>query len=202
MEARRIDGYTDRRFSPQVLRQHGGFLVDGVPCEVEIVGPETAIIRGQPRCYGAVIEAFRFYAEHIARFIDADGNPVAAFAPVGRFDVPIDALQPSQFCVDREKLAAVETFVHSPEDVVIPLVPYGDRYVSLDGHTRLAAALALGFTHVRGFATAADDWLWPFVREAERRGIRTPRDMELLDHGEYDIVWNRYCDAVFASGAE
>ena len=36
MEIERIDTYRDERFSRRVLCQHGCFLADGVPCEVEI----------------------------------------------------------------------------------------------------------------------------------------------------------------------
>ena len=43
-----------------------------------------------------------------------------------------------------------------------------------------------------------DDWVWPFVREAEKRKILRPRDLILLSHDEYEIQWNQYCDSVFA----
>ena len=201
MEIRRIDGYDDPRFPRLALIQHGAFLAEGEPCWVEIVGPEAAIYHGKPECAGEVIEAFRFYAEHISRFADGEGRMLAEFPPVAIFDVSMDRLQPSQFYVNRDKLEAVSTFVRVPEDVVLPLVRYGDRYVSLDGHTRLAAALALGLDRVKGFLAADDGWVWAFVREAERRGIRAPRDMAVLDHGEYTIRWDRYCDEVFASGS-
>lgn len=201
MEIRRIDGYDDPRFPRTALLQHGAFLVEGEPCWVEIVGPDAAVYHGKPEHAGEVIEAFRFYAEHIAHFTDGGGRLLAKYPPVAIFDVAMERVQPSQFCVDREKLEAVSTFVRAPEDVVLPLVRYGDRYVSLDGHTRLAAALALGFDHVKGFFAADDGWVWAFVREAERRGIRAPWDMDVLDHGEYTIRWDRYCDEVFASGS-
>ena len=68
MEIKRIDTYRDERFSQRVLRQHGCFLVDGVPCEVEIVSHSEAIIRGVgPQAYGQVIENFRFYTPLITR---------------------------------------------------------------------------------------------------------------------------------------
>ena len=198
----RIDGYEDARFPRGILLQHGAFLAEGTrPCSVEIVGPETAVVRGEARFRGAVIDAFRFYAEHVTRFTDPDGRVIAEFPPVARFDVSIEAIQPSQFYVDRDKLAAVRSFVRAPEDVEVPRAPWGDRYISLDGHTRLVAALALGFPRVEGFVTEAGDWARAFAEEAVRRGVRTPRDIQVLDHGDYDIKWNRYCDAFFGSEA-
>ena len=50
-------------------------------------------------------------------------------------------MQPSQFYVRAEKLKAVQTFIGKPEDVVVQVIPYGDRFVSLDGHTRLYGAV-------------------------------------------------------------
>ena len=37
MKIERIDSYTDNRFSGEALFQHGCFLADDVPCEVQIV---------------------------------------------------------------------------------------------------------------------------------------------------------------------
>jgi len=37
MDIRRINTYTDPRFSQKVLYQHGCFLADEEPCEIEII---------------------------------------------------------------------------------------------------------------------------------------------------------------------
>lgn len=42
MNIKRIDTYDDPRFSKEVLLQHGAFLVDGLPYEVEIVSESEA----------------------------------------------------------------------------------------------------------------------------------------------------------------
>ena len=69
MEISRINAYEDNRFSEKVLLQHGCFLVDDEPCEVEIISDYEAIISGaDPAVYPEVIEEFRFYAPHITRF--------------------------------------------------------------------------------------------------------------------------------------
>ena len=47
MEIKRINTYRDPRFSQTVLNQHGCFLADGEPYEVEIISHYEAIIRGR-----------------------------------------------------------------------------------------------------------------------------------------------------------
>ena len=108
-----------------------------------------------------------------------------------------DRIQPSQFFIDEEKLRAVSTFVHRPEDIVIQVLPWGDRFISLDGHTRLYLAAERGYKTVRAVASETDDWVWQFVEEARKRGITSPRHMKLLSHEQYVIQWDRYCDSVF-----
>jgi hypothetical protein len=43
----RIDSYDDTRFSQMVLNQHGAYLIDGEPYEVEIIDNITAIVMGK-----------------------------------------------------------------------------------------------------------------------------------------------------------
>ena len=201
MDIQRIDSYRDVRFSQLVLNQHGAYLVDGVPCEVEITGPDRALLRGNRRdAYPELIDTFRFHAPHIVRFFDEAGELVASFPEPERIRIPLDVIQPSQFFVDRTKLEAVETFLTGAEDVVIQVLPWEGRYIALDGHTRLYWAVRQGIESVYAVRSETDDWVWLFVREARTRGISTPRDMQLLEHEEYEIRWDRYCDAVFAGG--
>lgn len=49
LEIKRIHSYKDQRFSDKVLLQHGCFLVDDIPYEVEIISDFEAIIRGAKR---------------------------------------------------------------------------------------------------------------------------------------------------------
>ena len=108
MDIRRIDNYRDPRFSQAVLNQHGAYLVDGEPYELEITGPDRAVVRGGNRdAFPELIEAFRFHAPHIIRYSDERGSLLACFPEPERIDLPITRIQPSQFYVDREKLAAV-----------------------------------------------------------------------------------------------
>ncbi len=199
MDITRIDSYTDTRFSKTVLNQHGAYIIDHEPYQVQIINPTSAMVFGKdPALYKALIEEFRFHAPHITRFYDEKSILITEYSVPHIFSVMLDSIQPSQFFADEEKLKAVSTFVRKPEDIVIQVIPYGDRYISLDGHTRLYLAARNGFDIVKAVESGTDDWVWTFVHEAERRNILRPRDLILLSHEQYEIQWNQYCDAVFA----
>jgi len=202
MDIRRIDGYDDPRFGVEVLCQHGAFLADGEPCEVRILSRDTAQIRCPEAAIDALIAEFRFYAGHIARFVDEKGRVLRAYSQVELYAVDIADVQPSQFFVSREKAEAVASFVHSWEDVIIPVVRHGGRYVSCDGHTRLWAAWQQGIRRVWAFdCTDADDVLLDFARMAGERGVHSPADLKPLSAEEYERQWNGFCDVYFAARA-
>lgn len=199
MDIQRINHYEDSRFSRTVLNQHGAYLVDQEPYEIEITDPGRAVVRGKDRAaYQALIEEFRFHAPHISRYDDAGGNPVAEYPAPDLLELSPDQIQPSQFYIDEEKLKAVSTFVRKAEDIVIQVFPYGNRFISLDGHTRLFLAVQNAFRTVRAVVSETDESIWTFVHEAERRNILRPADMILLPHDRYTILWDQYCDSVFA----
>lgn len=202
MKIQRIDSYTDHRFSPEVLRQHGAFLADDRPFSVQILSNFEAVISGEtPEYFLHVIEEFRFYAEHITTFYDEEHNIVANFPKVSLFDVALQEIQPSQFYVDEEKVRAVSGFLFSGEDVVIPLIKFEGRYLSLDGHTRMFAANKKGISVVKGFLSRADDSIFDFAREAQHQGIFSPVDLTVLPHEEYCRKWHKFCDDFFAERA-
>lgn len=199
MEIRRIDSYQDARFSEKILLQHGCFFVDEVPYEVEILSDFEAIIRGENEAmYTEVIEAFRFYTPHITRFYDIDGRLVKAYPKVQLLTVHVDQIQPSQFFIDEDKIAAIRTFIQAPNDIIVPVIPFEGRYISLDGHTRLYYAVMKGWNQVRAVIDASDEWIYSFVEEAKKRSIYSPKDMVLVSHGVYEEKWNRFCDDFFA----
>ena len=69
-EIQRINRYDDERFSNTVLYQHGAFLVDDSPCEVEITGTETAVVRCENQEYVApLLEEFRFFCRAYLPFL-------------------------------------------------------------------------------------------------------------------------------------
>lgn len=199
MDITRINTYDDPHFSTEALRQHGCYLVDGKPCEVLITAEDSARITCSDKTVlPALIEEFRFHAPHITRFVDEQGALVRAFPPRDLLTLAITDIQPSQFYVDEEKLAAVRSFIRQPEDIIIQVLPHAGRYIALDGHTRLCLAAMEGWPHVRAVAEETDADIFDFVTEAQKRGIDTPADMALVPHAEYEIKWNRFCDDYFS----
>lgn len=199
MEITRINTYDDPRFSATALRQHGCFLIDDTPCEILIIAEDTARITGaEEAALPALIEAFRFNAPHITRFVDEQGTLIRAFPPRTLLTIPLADIQPSQFYVDEEKLAAVRSFICQPEDIIVQVLAHEGRYIALDGHTRLYLAVMKGWTHVRAVTEETDEYIFDFVAEAQKRGIGTPADMALVPHAEYEIKWNRFCDDYFS----
>lgn len=91
LDMERINSYEDNRFSEKVLKQHGAFVVNGVFFyEVLIIGTSEAVITGENRkYYKAVIEYFRFFAEHVTIFRDAQGNIVKEYPKVELFEIPL-----------------------------------------------------------------------------------------------------------------
>lgn len=198
MDIRRINTYFDSRFSQKVLFQHGCFLADGQPCEVEIVSDSEAIVRGgNTAAFEEVIEDFRFYTPHITKFFDENGAPIREFPDAVLLALPLAQLQPSQFYVDQEKIVAISSFIHAPRDIIIQAAKLDGQYVSLDGHTRLYYAVTQGWDTVRAVEAEADDYISDFVREARARGIFSPRDMLPVSHREYEEKWYGFCDAYF-----
>ena len=198
LEIKRIHSYKDQRFSDKVLLSHGCFLVDDIPYEVEIISDFEAIIRGAKReWYVKVIEEFRFYTPHITCFIDDCGHVIKEYPKVPLLTLFLDQIQPSQFYVDEDKLAAISTFIYQPEDIIIQVMPFEDRYISLDGHTRLYYAVMKGWDTVRAIKVVSDDYIYGFVKESKRRSILSPKDMVLVSHEEYVEKWVRFCEDFF-----
>ena len=199
VDIERVNGYEASGFSPNVLAQHGCFLVDGEPYEVEIISESEAVVRGKnPACFGGLIEEFRFYAPHIWLFYDDDHHMVREYERPVVLEIALEEIQPSQFYVDADKVKAIQTFVQKPEDIIIQAKEYEGRYILLDGHTRLYYAASMGFQGVRAVLAESGSYIYDFVQEAIRRNVHSPRDLVLLSHGEYEVKWNSYCDEYFS----
>lgn len=203
MQIKRVDSYQDSRFSETTLLQHGCFLADDLPYEVEIITNSEAVVRGADcRIYHRIIEEFRYYAPHIIRYYTEDRSLIEAYPARPQFRISLDQIQPSQFYVDQDKIQAIKTFVKTPEDIVIQVLPYKGRYISLDGHTRMYYAVMNGWETVYAVEESSDAWVYTFAEEAARREIQTPGDMRLVTHEEYEIKWNQFCDSLFERAGE
>ena len=210
MDIERVDGCGDPRFSQEVLRQHGAFVVDGVPWSFRIVSDRGAVVTAArpfgPEALSEAAEAFRFYAGHITDFYDGNGALLLSLPPVERWEADIDSLQPSQFSVDRDKCAAVDGFLHTAADVVVPVTELADGTLcAMDGHTRLYAAWQKGIRSAMVFRCADGEtaaMVVPFAEEARKRGVFHVRDMALYSHEEQEEKWIGWCRSYFARQAE
>ena len=120
MEIKRINTYDDKRFSTHVLMQHGCFLINDVPYEVEIISNYEAIVKGDNRDYYLpLIEEFRFYTPHITKFYDDDKNIIIEYPKENIIEIELKNIQPSQFYVDRKKLSMIQEFIHEEKDIII-----------------------------------------------------------------------------------
>lgn len=198
-DIKRIDSYEDERFSKTALQQHGAYLVDDSPYEIVITSRNKAVVNGADnRLFDSLIEEFRYHAPHITEFVDRQGRQIKSFPPDDIVEIKLDSIQPSQFYIDEEKLNAIAAFIKTPEDVIVQVIKWNDRYISLDGHTRLFYADKSGFAYVKAVIVDVEDWVWDFVREANARNIYKVSDMTLLPHDEYEIKWNQFCRDFFA----
>lgn len=204
MNIERINTYQDDRFSQSVLNQHGCFLADGEPYEVEIISEQEAVIRGREEAaFPAIIEEFRFYAPHITVFYDQNRKKtVQEYPPAKLLTIPICNIQPSQFYVDADKIDAVRDFIRTENDIIIQVLRKGERYISLDGHTRLYYAVMMGWPTVRAVEESSEEYIDGFVEEAIRRNVRTPYDLQLINHEDYEVKWNQFCDDFFSEKEE
>ena len=136
----------------------------------------------------------------------ADGVPWAFRVVSDRWEVDIDALQPSQFSVDEDKRAAVDGFLYTAADLVIPVTELADGTLcTMDGHTRLYTAWRKGIRRAMVFRASDQDMaagIADFAAEARKRGIFHIRDMALLSHEEQEEKWDGWCDAWFAAQGE
>lgn len=203
MDITRIDTYDDNRFSQKVLNQHGAYIIEDEPYEIEIISKDSAMIRGKDiSVYGELIEQFRFHAPHICRFLDTTGAVVKEYHTEEAITIKLEDIQPSQFFIDKEKLEAVKSFVNCEEDIIVQVIRWNDRFIALDGHTRIYLAKILGFSYVKAVIAETENWVWQFVGEAQKRGIFTLGDMKLLSHEDYDVKWNKFCDELFDGGQD
>lgn len=201
MKIERINSYTDPRFDKDILLQHGAFVLEeSIPCSFAITGRTTARIDcPEDIDLTEAIEEYRFYTPHIVTFTDGRGRLIRQYPEPQIISLTIKEIQPSQFYASEEKIAAISTFIHSEEDIIVQIGVLDGKYVSLDGHTRLAYAVQKGMDHVYGCVTEdMGGYISGFVEEARKRGIYTPYDIQIISQKEYEIQWNQFCDDYFA----
>lgn len=105
MDIKRINTYNDSRFSQNTLNQHGCFLADGIPYEIEIISEREAIVKGEKSdVFLPLIDEYRFFTPHITRFYDEKGDIIKEYPDADIFELNLEQIQPSQFYVDSSKI--------------------------------------------------------------------------------------------------
>ena len=140
---------------------------------------------------------FDFMPNILRNFWDETNNLVKTYPAVELVKIPMAEIQPSQFYVDEIKKQAVSDFVHTEEDLIIPLVNWEGHNVSVDGHTRLFVAAEKGIQNVYGFYTEAGDYVRDFAAEAIKRNIVSPYQLIEVKHEDYEKLWFAFCDEYF-----
>lgn len=200
MKIQRIDKYDDDRFMREVLKQHGGFLIDEkYPCQFLIIDINSATIYYHDYDnVEVIIDEFRFYTKHITEFYDKDGKLIKSYDDVKLFKVNIDKLQPSQFYVSSEKINNISCWAKSNEHFIVPVLKNENELIILDGHTRLYLAKTLNIDEIYAYEDVSDEYIWGFVDEAKRRNIYSINDLELVSNADYEILWHKFCDDYFS----
>ncbi|MCL1786625.1 MAG: hypothetical protein FWG38_01455 [Defluviitaleaceae bacterium] len=145
------------------------------------------------------IQEFLFYSGFITAVKDESGHVLATNAPNAPYLLDISHIQPSQFYINEKKLAACKGWIQGPEDILIPIAIRDGKNIALDGHTRIKAALDLGYTSVYVYTEPYDEGIFHFVDEALRRGITGVASMEVVSDVEYAVKWDKFCDDYFAN---
>jgi len=165
----------------------------------KINGHEAILFTETDKYIKEAIDEFIFYSGFITTIKDSHGRILAERSPNKPYLHEITKIQPSQFYISEEKLAECKAWIKSPEDILIPIVIKDGKTIAQDGHTRLKAAVDLGFDKVYVYTEDFDDYIFDFVAEAIKRGLYTVHDMEILSKNDYDIKWNKFCDEFFGS---
>lgn len=150
---------------------------------------------------GKAIREFLFYSNFISRITAPNGVVLYESEAAKLVLTDICSIQPSQFFIDEDKLDSCKTWIKGQKDIMIPTACVRGKLVSLDGHTRLRAALDLGYDSVYTYIDEYDEDIRFFVDEAVKRTITSVSDMILLTHEEYKKQWDGFCDDLFSTQA-
>ena len=87
----RINTYNDKRFDPEILKQHGAFLVnEKFVCQFQIFQRTCAVVTWEGNIdLEALIKEFRFYAEHVTKFYDRNYHLLREYPAISLFRIPL-----------------------------------------------------------------------------------------------------------------
>ena len=163
----------------------------------KISGQEATLFSNTDRYISQAIDEFLFYSSFVLSVKDKDGRNLRTRTQNEPCLCEISKIQPSQFFINEEKLYNCKKWIKCPEDIFIPIAIKEGKNIALDGHTRMKAALDLGYTSVYVYPDEYDETIFHFVDVAEKRKINSVADMEIIGDGEYKIKWDKFCDDLF-----
>jgi len=163
----------------------------------EINGQAATLFTNSDQYIDQAIDEFLFYSSFIILIKDQNGSILTTRTPNKPYLYEISDIQPSQFYINETKLEICKKWITGPEDIFIPIVIRDGKSISLDGHTRMRAALDLGYTSVYVYPDEFDETIFEFVDEAIRRNIYRITDMEIVSNEDYVLKWDRFCDELF-----
>ena len=155
---------------------------------------EATIFTNTNQHINQAIQEFLFYSSFIATIKDKEGSIILTRTPNKPYLFEISKIQPSQFYINENKLERCKKWIKNPGDILIPIVIKENKVISLDGHTRLKAALDFGYTSIFVYPDEYDDSIFYFVDEAIKRQINSVSDMEIVCNDDYMQKWDKFCD--------
>ena len=162
-----------------------------------ISGREAILFTDTHKYIPEVINEFLFYSGFISTIRDEKGAILLDKKPSESYLCEISKLQPSQFYINKTKLENCKKWIKSQDDIFVPIVVRDGKTILQDGHTRVLAAMELGYSCVNVYPECWDSYIFDFVDEAVKRGINNISDMNLLTDEEYQVKWYGFCDEFF-----
>jgi len=165
----------------------------------KINGREATLFSNTNEYVSQAIDEFLYYSGFVLTIKDANGSVLLARKQDEPYMCAIASIQPSQFFINEAKLENCKKWMRGACDVFIPIAMRDGKPISLDGHTRMKAALDLGYTSVYVYPDEHDNVIFDFADEAIKRGVRSVSDMEVISDAQYKIKWDKFCNDFFAS---
>lgn len=172
------------------------YTEDGCKYLFKISGQQAVLHTASNLYIDEVIDEFLFYSGFVTSIKTPEGK-ILRERNVELEELEIKKIQPSQFFINERKLSDCKKWIKRKEDIMIPVTKIDGKIISLDGHTRLKAALQLGYDSVYVYPDDVGEYIMYFVTEAVNRGICSISDMEIISEQEYELKWHKFCDDFF-----
>lgn len=175
------------------------FYTDDKACNYYfmIKGREATLFANHNLYIDEAIDVFLFYSGFVTLIKDPEGLVLREKASDKFALLDISKIQPSQFYINERKLTNCKRWIKSQSDIMIPTSVIDGNVIALDGHTRLRAALDLGYKHAYGYADNCGEYITHFVEETRKRDVFDVSNMKILSDERYKVKWHDYCDEFF-----